>query len=293
MKKISIFAAIIGLLLMGQDGCEAPPPHALGPPNFYCAPAVPSPAVEMALLDRFLQALKDQMPDTIVGGTPSTDRRATWYINMIGVGSCTGVAIGPHTVLTAAHCLAENPWIDKIGEIRIFKDPKRDPDTYYTVSSHLMNSEYKPHSKEADLALLYFDEVIPGPYVKDIYNQKLNNRCSDMIAQGWGKTETDPIPCSDGDKFCLRESKYMVDQFANNMQTLITKQRTEGGICFGDSGGPLYATLNGQDDLYLAGITSWTQTGDCKIRSGHVNVDHFRTWVLQNFDGPGVVGFFK
>lgn len=293
MKKL-IPLLVFCLFLLGSSECTTPvPPPPPGPQNFYCAPAVVEPFVEMTILDKFLESIKNQMPDTIVGGTPSVDRRSTFFMSAVGVGSCTAVALGPHTALTAAHCRAKDAWTTTPPELRLYEDPSK-TGSYYIATSHLMHPGYQPSSKQSDLMLMYFDDPIPGPYIAGIYNETMANSCEDMIAQGWGQTEAIPEkPCPDGARKCLRESKYMVESYLYQGVTLISKQRTPGGICFGDSGGPLYAIVTGEAGPFLSGITSWTQTHDCKVRSGHVNVDYHKAWIYDNFNGPNVKGTFQ
>lgn len=283
MKRHLPIALLTLFLTSCGNDCTVPPPPT-PPTNFYCAPAVNEPFVEMTVLDKFLESVKNQLPDTIVGGTPSADRRATMFLASVGIGSCTAVVMGPHTMLTAAHCLSKHPLTDPVPVLRAYPDAT--VNSFYVATDHLLHPNYDPDggNKKADLMLLYFDEVLPPPYVRTIYSKDSASECEDMIAQGWGQTEASPEPCLNGKNKCLRESKYMVEMVALEGRTLISKQRTEGGICFGDSGGPLYAVVDGE--LQLSGITSWTQTNDCKVRSGHVNVHHYKDWIDNNFEGP-------
>jgi Trypsin len=250
---------------------------------------------EGSILDMFLDELRELAEwsyTTIVGGTPSVDRRSTVFVSIVGIGSCSGVILGPHTVLTAGHCIDLGP-----AGHRVYLD--RTKPNYYTVTSFLRHPGYpqwssgrgEPHD---DLALLYVNETLPLPYAGGFYENKYVNLCEGMVAQGWGQTEvtTDPnyIKCPDGngdgvpDAKCLRESPYTV--FLEGESWIKTKQLTPGGICFGDSGGPLYAMVKGQPEPYLAGITSTTASTDCKVSSTHVKVSYYKNWIIQNFEPP-------
>jgi hypothetical protein len=93
-----------------------------------------------------------------------------------------------------------------------------------------------------------------------------------LTAQGWGLDEFPNEPAT------LRESDYTVTQELD--EVIRTKQVGWGGICFGDSGGPLYATVLGTPQV--AGITSTTMSQDCLIGSTHVKAVHFKTWIEDN-----------
>jgi hypothetical protein len=283
MTKILPILALSFLLM--AENCETPPPP---PPNAYCAGAVEK--VDPPILDQILEALEAGLSkawDTIVGGTPSVDRRSTVFVSIDGKGSCSGVVLGPHTVLTAGHCRGGTGW-------RVFLD--RNVPSWATVTEALTHPDYIKYLADptqvelgkADLMLLYTAEELPGPYPLDMYDSKWVNLCEGMIAQGWGQTEavTEPnyVACPGGLTKCLRESPYTVTQ--EQERSIKTKQLTPGGICFGDSGGPLYAQVKGQPGLHLAGITSTTASLDCKVSSTHVKVSNFRQWIIQNFNGP-------
>jgi hypothetical protein len=258
-------------LLMGQD-CEPPPP----PPNAYCEGSVIG---DPGVLDSLWEGV-EEIYNSILKGTPSTDRRSTMYLRMPGTGGCTAVVIGPHTALTAAHCKG-----DQGHQLKL----KAGDSEYWLATGYLVHPEYLKYlgsgnvyreGRKADIMLLYFDDyILPEPYAGDIYSSDLKVHCSGLTAQGWGRTETSPEPCLEGESKCLREGPYVVTR-EDERQLLTRHAEDTPKICFGDSGGPLYATVAG--DLYLAGITSTTSSMDCLVASHHTKVSEFSDWILAN-----------
>ena len=280
MKRL--IPLLLALLLMGQD-CESIPD-----PVNYCE----------ATDDAFNIKLNIQASyNSIIGGTPSVDHRSTFWLKMPGKGSCTAVAIGPRTVLTAAHCRNDSPYVHEVKVTAYGGDR-------WTATGYLEHPDYKKYRsnpanqelRKADLMLLYFDEDLPLPSeegrVTGIYvaNPVTAALCTGLTAQGWGRTEDNPEPCPDGNAKCLREGPYTVTR--EEPKQLYTKHAVfePVAICFGDSGGPLYAKVEGQPGVQLAGITSTTASMDCLVASRHTKVSAFKDWVLANHGGIGIAG---
>lgn len=194
---------------------------------------------------------------TIIGGEVSVDRRATVQVLVPPNSYCSGTVIGPRAVLTAAHCEGDVMDIEVDGQT--IRAASIVPHPHYTGAY--------PYN---DLLLLLFDQNLPGPIVDGIYSSDDSERCTELIAQGLGKSEFNEPPT-------LRESTYSAKESA---MVLHTKQASWGGICFGDSGGPLYAVVDNQ--LQLAGVTSTTYTQDCLVGGDHVNLRFYRDWIEAN-----------
>jgi hypothetical protein len=245
MRLLLAFALV--LFCMGQSCEPAPPP---GEPNPYCQ-GTPAKGV----LDQMLDSLGGAY-SSIFGGDLSTDRRATALVHLGTGGYCSGTVMTPNTVLTAAHCLGTDMAVSIDGQ-------------RFQVSETLKHPDYRtaPYN---DLLLLFFEQNLPGPYVSKVYDAVAATSCSGLLAQGWGKSETSAID--------LNESGYRVVK--ENRKTLYTKQLAPGGICFGDSGGPLYATVDGE--LRIAGVTSTTYSQDCLIGGDHVRLSYYVPWLDEN-----------
>jgi secreted trypsin-like serine protease len=237
----------LALVCMGQDCEPAPPP---GEPNAYCQ-GTPAKGVLDSLLDSMSGAYS-----SIFGGEPSTDRRATALVHLGTGGYCSGTVMTPRTVLTAAHCLSPDMSVTIGAQTFQVADTLRHPD-YRSA----------PYN---DLALLFFEQDLPGPYVSKVYDAAKATECGGLLAQGWGKSETSAVD--------LNESDYRVVK--ENIKTLYTKQLNTGGICFGDSGGPLYAMVGGETQI--AGVTSTTYSNDCLIGGDHVRLSYYVPWLEEN-----------
>ena len=248
-----LFSALVALALLGAD-CQPGPPEPPPEPNDYCATAVvqPEPTAYESAVDYVSSKLA-----TIIGGEPSTDRRATALVLIGSSRYCSGTVVGKRTVLTAGHC--EGPEMSvRIGA-----------QTFAAAGIH-PHPNYSGNWPYNDLMLLTFEQDLPGPYVGMFYEAGTEG-CTELLAQGWGEDNL-PGPIQ------LNESRYSVVK--EDAMVLYTKQIKPGGICFGDSGGPLYAVVDGE--LQLAGVTSTTYTQDCLVGGDHVNLRFYKPWLEAN-----------
>jgi hypothetical protein len=245
MKRVALL--VLALALFGAECEPAPPP---GPPDTYCQGSPPK-----GILDTLLGGITDAY-NTIIGGELSTDRRATAFVSIGGTGYCSGTVMSAHTILTAAHCLGDSMTVT-VGAQK------------FPVGETLRHPAYS-RAPYNDLALLFVEATLPGPYVYKVYDSARAADCDSLLAQGWGQSETPAID--------LNESGYRVVK--ENQKTLYTKQIDPGGICFGDSGGPLYAMVG--DETQIAGVTSTTYSNDCLVGGDHVRLSYYIPWLEEN-----------
>jgi Trypsin len=259
---LPIFA--FSLLIMAED-CEQPMPEPQGG-TAYCY------GNDYSVLDGIQYGYEKNglsgAYDSIMQGTSSTDKRATVRVGF-GKSYCSGVALNPRIVLTAAHC--------GYGEETTHRVYLKDDPLEYRSTKKIVHPDYLEYVKtgnyefrKADLMLLYMDDPVPAPYVSTIYNSSLAKFCHGLVAQGWGKWEQPELD--------LRESKYIITQESEKLLT--SRNAPEGKVCYGDSGGPLYADVAGVPQL--AGITSTAIGTDCLVGANHVKLSFFQDWINLN-----------
>ena len=184
----------------------------------------------------------------IVNGEVSTDRRSTVYVETAG-GYCSGVALGPHTVLTAAHCT--DPQAVLIEDVAWFdvNQAITHPDVVFPLY---------------DLQILHTLQTLPGPFAPI----GLATTCTHLITQGYG-VGSDSL------------SERTVTELGRSFGII----RTTEGTCRGDSGGPLYAIT--PEGPVLVGITSFGLGQSEECEGGYtgfidLTVPDIADWVKEN-----------
>lgn len=211
----------------------------------------------------------------IINGTLSTDRRATVFVRS-AKGSCSGVAMDPYVVFTAAHCVAE-------GEMTVALDP-----TSYriAVDDRYIHRAYVSWP-DWDIAVLHLAEPIEGPFPVGIYDPAeggyapdIRYYCTHLVAQGYGRV-------AEGGPPGLYELEYDVGEV--RWLTLVTaaaEDSANSAVCNGDSGSPLYAFTNdryvpGKVNMWVAGIASTGSPDGCVGRGEHVFLENMSPWLRE------------
>ncbi|MGB5268705.1 MAG: trypsin-like serine protease [Polyangiales bacterium] len=207
---------------------------------------------------------------------------------------CSAVLIAPTVAVTAAHCVTPDP--PPIGAVhpadslyvaagvRTLDDVWR---AEVTGVRELIVHEQFLEGFSTDIALLRLDSPIT------VLNPvRLLPDSEDLVgevgtAQGYG------LRASAEDHGLLDQQQYA--SFLNEANTpieevsefaIVTSEGVNGsGICFGDSGGPLY--IQRDNALYAAGITSafrgYTDSGPiCGAGAFYVPLVSYTDWILEN-----------
>jgi len=215
----------------------------------------------------------------MVGGAPPAEQAiARHVVLIIGEHSlCTGVAIAPDLVLTAAHCVLTN------GKYRLVSLDGRRP-AVREVASVVPHPQFSPAADAPDLALVKL-AATPGPKLVPaaFSDRRVPPSVGDrFIVAGFGVAVQ-------GDRKTagrLRAATLVATQRPNAQQVSLVDPRKLGesaglGVCNGDSGGPVFD----EQDRALVGIVSWSSRTDgepvCGFVSGVIPLARYRYWILE------------
>lgn len=175
----------------------------------------------------------------VVDGFVSSEERSTVAVAR----TCTGVLVGPVTVLTAAHCHADASYVRFAGEVVSVWDRIPHPDWTGGVVN--------------DVEVLVLEEPLPGPYATIAAPE-----VGFALVQGYGYDEE----CNSG---TLREAEVVFDV----VNEVAAFTGPGPGSCYGDSGGPLY-----QGGSVVA-LTSHGRGPRCGDGSQNATLVHYREWL--------------
>ncbi|CAF1617888.1 unnamed protein product [Adineta ricciae] len=219
------------------------------------------------------QILPEKM-DTprVTGGISAADHSFPWMVNVLNVKSmksCGGAIIGPTTIITAAHCIIDEPKYMSViagastllGRLNLFN--------YYAVSEVFIHPKFSLCC-DYDIAIIKLKKTLKrSKMINSIClpkenNERLKPETTAFIA-GWGGK----YPTGDMNSFgsfhlkqglvYIKSNEYCKQVFSSfDEYDEICATNTNDNVDSreGDSGGPLMI-LNGTDHRwYLFGVTS-------------------------------------
>jgi secreted trypsin-like serine protease len=197
---------------------------------------------------------------------------------------CTGSLIAPDVVLTAAHCLFNyGTYYVQMGSDII--DGENDS-TFYEVDAVWKNPRYSKRTLVNDIGLLKLTtpqfQVAPMPFAtkRDLAAVR---KSKNMEILGWGQNQSGERATylrytKVTEQLRAARSLYPAKNFNQNTMLAagryIKRERVYTGACYGDSGGPLLATIKGVKKVI--GITSWGKRGcNTKAPTVFTNVAYY------------------
>jgi hypothetical protein len=215
----------------------------------------------------------------MVGGAPLADETLARHVVLIlgGQNLCSGVAIAPDLVLTAAHCVASN------GKYRLVMFEDRRP-AVREIANVAPHPQFSLLSDSPDLALV----KVAVPPAANLAPAVLSERRAPaqvgdrFIVAGFGVAVQ-------GDRRTagkLRAVTLVATDRPNSQQLSLVDPRKLGesrglGVCNGDSGGPVFD----ERDHALVGIVSWSGRADgepvCGFVSGVIPLARYRYWLAD------------
>ncbi|MBS1971881.1 MAG: trypsin-like serine protease [Bdellovibrionales bacterium] len=226
----------------------------------------------------------------IVNGTSVTaqdpdSKRAVLLIIHRGkiVTSCTGTPISDRVILTAGHCLKDV----KKGDVDVvFNSDISCSAMANSIPSVdiLIHKDYKGDNQaKFDLAMLKLESPIPSSYLpQSIYDGKAPLSNDQVLMIGYGVTSE-----SIHDSMHLRKTtKSFKTETAIRDQNIGFDQRTGGGVCSGDSGGPVYVQVGGEYKIIAVNSTVMNkdESQACHGLSMAMYMPFFADWVQQSLD---------
>jgi len=188
-----------------------------------------------------------------------------------GISTCTATIIDPQMLLTAHHCIASN----YTSANPVYHDPesisvKSGLYCGYTSGTLALGEKVVPHPN-ADLALIYLNKKIAERQVYPLRDNPQETVGEKGLVVGYGVTGTEKQ-----DSGTQRWGETQILSVWDNDKIIEVGNPT--GLCFGDSGGPMFTQQNGKN--VVSGVASFV-AGECSSQKGSysVQVVKYREWI--------------
>ena len=214
----------------------------------------------------------------IVGGARFAEEAIARHVVLI-VGAqhlCSGVAIAPDLVLTAAHC------VPSTGKYRLMTFDGRRP-AIKEVANVAAHPQFSARADAPDLALVKLAGPVGNLRPVTFSERRAPPSVGDrFIVAGFGVGVQ-------GDRRTagkLRAATLVATDRPSSQQLSLVDPHKLGdsagfGVCNGDSGGPVFE----ERDHALVGIVSWSARTDgepiCGFVSGAIPLARYRYWIAE------------
>ncbi len=199
--------------------------------------------------------------------------------------SCTGVPVSDRIILTAAHCVKD---VSKT-EITVVFYPEMTCASGYNISKTIRSVNTVIHKDydgtaqaNADLALVKLASTIPNEYsVASLYDGKSALDNDKVLMIGYGVSQE-----SLNDSLHLRKTikSYRYDSLVRDQNISFIQSGASGGVCSGDSGGPIYVESKGEYKLIAVNsiVSGKNIETACHEASIAMYTPYFTEWIQSN-----------
>jgi hypothetical protein len=220
----------------------------------------------------------------MVGGAQTAPKFAHAVVMLAGQqGFCSGAAIAPDLVLTAAHCVAPG------GDYKLVTFESGGKPTLKSIASIVRHPQFdaeavRRHRTTADVALLKFSQAVSSAPVP-LGPADLKVAPGDLfLVAGYGLAA--PGDARSGGT--VRTATLVATGQPGTLQIRLTDPETRNeraglGACVGDSGAPVFTNAGGA--LAVIGVVSWStgprNVAGCGGLTGVTPLTRYRPWIVE------------
>lgn len=183
-----------------------------------------------------------------------------------GLGVCTGTVIAPRHVLTARHCAGS-------GRLEVIVDEGPRPQRIAVTRVHFDRAT-GPHPSSGDIAVLELARATSVAPVPVNLDPRAAASVREARAVGFGLTASG-----------VDDEKKRTVEFASRTTSDFVESERGGVVCYGDSGGPTLARIDGREQL-VAVTSHITSTRCTKGRVRSVRTDRHGTFLAAFVGAP-------